>query len=274
MFPNDDLLWQKLSGFEFDPVPVELTFAARLARENAWTLSHAHRVVQEYRRFVYLAMRAGHPVTPSDAVDQAWHLHLTYTRSYWDGLCSTVLGKPLHHGPTQGGTQEDEKYRDWYAATLDSYRRLFEMEPPADIWPSTDERFAPGSRFARVETSAHWIVPKVTLRRFVAAVALSALCLFGIIACTKSGIGDVLFILVLGVTLTVVFLFNFSRTPGTRPKNRNDSSGCTSGTGSTGGCGSGCSNRSDSGCSNHSDSGSSGCSSSGCGGGGCGGGGD
>ena len=271
---HDDLLWQRLSAFEFDPLPVELSFAARLARENSWTLPHAQRVVEEYRRFVYLAMRAGHPVTPSDAVDQAWHLHLTYTRSYWEGLCGTVLGKPLHHGPTQGGPQEDVKYRDWYAATLDSYRRVFETAPPADIWPSTDERFAPRNRFARIETSAHWLIPKVTLRRFAAAVALSALCLFGIIACTKSGIGEVFVILTLGVTITVVCLLNFSRTPGTRPKNRNDSSGCTSGTGSTGGCGSGCSNRSDSGCSNHSDSGSSGCSSSGCGGGGCGGGGD
>ncbi|MEK6230809.1 MAG: hypothetical protein N2A42_03075 [Luteolibacter sp.] len=33
----------------------------------------------EYKRFVALAMLAGHPVTPSEEVDQAWHLHLVYT---------------------------------------------------------------------------------------------------------------------------------------------------------------------------------------------------
>ncbi len=41
----------------------------------------------EYRRFAFLAATAGHPVTPSDAVDQAWHLHLTYSRDYWDRFC-------------------------------------------------------------------------------------------------------------------------------------------------------------------------------------------
>ena len=159
MSPPDDVLWQKLTAFAFDPGPVTLTFARRLARENSWGTPHAERVVEEYRRFVYLAMRAGHPVTPSDAVDQAWHLHLTYTRSYWEEMCAGVLGKPLHHGPTQGGAAEDDKFRDWYLATLASYRRLFQSEPPADIWPPADERFANADRFARVDTTESWVIP-------------------------------------------------------------------------------------------------------------------
>jgi hypothetical protein len=36
-----------------------------------------------------------HIVTPSEQVDQVWHLHLTYTRSYWDEFCPNVLGQPF-----------------------------------------------------------------------------------------------------------------------------------------------------------------------------------
>ena len=60
----------------------------RLASENGWSREYAVRVMQEYRRFAFLAVAAGHPVSPSDAVDQAWHLHLVYTRSYWDEFCA------------------------------------------------------------------------------------------------------------------------------------------------------------------------------------------
>ena len=62
------------------------TFTARLAKENGWKLSFARRVVEEYRRFLFLAAAAEHPVSPPDAIDQAWHLHLLYTRSYWENL--------------------------------------------------------------------------------------------------------------------------------------------------------------------------------------------
>jgi hypothetical protein len=103
-------------------------------------------VVEEYRRFVYLAMAAGHPVTPSVDVDHAWHLHLTYTRSYWEEMCGRVLGRPLHHDPTRGGLAEGAKFTDWYARTLRSYQEAFGSAPPADIWPSPAERFAPAAK--------------------------------------------------------------------------------------------------------------------------------
>ncbi|MGF2075510.1 glycine-rich domain-containing protein, partial [Enterococcus casseliflavus] len=89
----------------------------RLARENGWKLEFTRRVVAEYKRFIFLAIVAGHAVTPSQQVDQAWHLHLLYTRSYWDDFCGQVLGLRIHHGPTQGGSAEQAKYRDWYDRT-------------------------------------------------------------------------------------------------------------------------------------------------------------
>jgi len=70
MNPHQDPLWDRLLAFNFDNTGDALTFTQRLARENGWSLGFAQRVVEEYRRFLYLALRASHSVTPSDAVDK------------------------------------------------------------------------------------------------------------------------------------------------------------------------------------------------------------
>jgi hypothetical protein len=135
------VLWHRIAAHSIGPDGAALTFAARLARENRWSLAHAEAVIGEYRRFCYLAMTAGHEVTPSDAVDQAWHLHLTYSRDYWQVFCPTVLGADLHHGPTAGGAPERDRYYRQYAATLAAYEATFGAPPPADIWPAARRRF-------------------------------------------------------------------------------------------------------------------------------------
>ena len=97
------LLWQRIEAFSPDDPTARLTFTRRLARENGWSLGYAVRVVDQYKRFMFLTVAAGHAVTPSEDVDQAWHLHLAYTRSYWNDFCGEVLRCPVHHGPTRGG---------------------------------------------------------------------------------------------------------------------------------------------------------------------------
>ena len=94
-------LYQKICDYSPDDPECVLSFSQRLARENGWTHHFAKRVVEEYKRFMFLAVATGHPVTPSEQVDQAWHLHLVYTGSYWKDFCGNVLGQPVHHGPTQ-----------------------------------------------------------------------------------------------------------------------------------------------------------------------------
>jgi hypothetical protein len=74
-------LLEKIEAFPLDEPGAALPFTSRLAREQAWSHAFAGRVTHEYLRFIYLAMAAGHPVTPSEQVDQAWHLHLIDTRS-------------------------------------------------------------------------------------------------------------------------------------------------------------------------------------------------
>ena len=156
---QDDPLWTRISAFAFDDPDARLCFSRRLARENGWFPSHARRVVAEYRKFCYIAMRCGHPVTPSDQVDQAWHLHLLYTHGYWEDWCGTVLRHPLHHGPTRGGDEETAKFRDWYHATLASYQLIFGAPPPAAIWPPLASRFDHVEAFRRVNTATHWVIP-------------------------------------------------------------------------------------------------------------------
>ena len=156
----DDSLTARIMAFEFDREDSQLPFTSRLAREQGWSHVHAGRVVVEYKRFLVLAMCAGHAVTPSAQVDQVWHLHMIYTRSYWHGLCRDTLGRELHHGPTLGGADEAAKFFDWYEHTLQSYRRIFESEPPEDIWPPPGERFADRGTERWVNTADFWLIPK------------------------------------------------------------------------------------------------------------------
>jgi hypothetical protein len=262
----NDPLWQALEAFELDQPGAALTFSQRLARENGWSHSFAQRVVQEYKKFLWLAVRAGHPVTPSDEVDQAWHLHLVYTDSYWNDLCGKTLGRPLHHGPTRGGGAENTKYREWYGQTKESYARRFGAEPRSDIWPPDAMRFNPRVRFQRVDMSSVWMLPKAPWqhRARVAALVLGAILVSGLMlaSCTgQDGMNPLWILLGFGVIVTVGAI---ARSRSHRDKKRKDnSSGCSSASCSSG-CGSSGSSR-DSGCGS-SDGGS------GCGGGGCGGG--
>ncbi len=163
----DDPIWRALADMRIEPDGAALSFTRRLARENGWSRGHAEAVMNEYRRFLYLAATGTEPVTPSDQIDQAWHLHLAYTRHYWEDLCARIIGRPLHHGPTAGGSAEGRKYRSLYAATLQRYRDTFGSEPPSDIWPPSDVRF--GVRYQWVDRSHHYLLP----RRYVSIAGMA-----------------------------------------------------------------------------------------------------
>jgi hypothetical protein len=154
-------LYQRLQAFSFDQLDAQLPFSKRLARDNRWSLEYTQRVIEEYKKFTFLAVVAGHPVTPSDQVDQVWHLHLTYTRSYWQEFCPKVLQMPLHHEPTRGGSSEQLKFNDWYSRTLESYECFFGEVPPADIWSSPKIRFGRDLHFVRINTQQNWVVPNL-----------------------------------------------------------------------------------------------------------------
>ncbi len=149
-------LWEQVAAYPMDDAASAFPYSRKLASENGWSEKFAERVIEEYRRFVYLGMVAGHPVSPSDAVDQAWHLHQLYSRDYWERFCPDVLGRPFHHGPSRGGDDESSKFERLYERTKLSYAKIFGEPPPEDIWPTTEKHLA--ARFVRVDVNEHVIV--------------------------------------------------------------------------------------------------------------------
>ena len=175
-------LYDPISQFTIGTGNEQLTFTGRLARDNGWTEAFAARVIDEYKRFAFLGVVAGHPVTPSDQVDQAWHLHLTYSQSYWDEFCGQVLETKFHHGPTRGGQGESHKFNEWYQRTLESYVRLFGQEPPPDIWPDAKSRFGHDLYFRRVNTKRNWVIRKPPFFRRSTTSRLAVLLTLGCLA--------------------------------------------------------------------------------------------
>ncbi len=174
MRPDRAQLLAQIESFDIEGNAVGLPFAARLARENGWSRAFADRVIVEYKRFVFLAMISDTPVCPSEDVDAAWHLHLTYTRSYWKRFCDGVLGRPLHHEPTKGGPAEHEKHLDMYGRTLALYHATFGQEPPRDIWTPADERFGEDLAHRVVNIARNWVIPKAPVKRLARLASLFA----------------------------------------------------------------------------------------------------
>lgn len=156
-----DPFWQRIEAFDFDQPGAALSFSERLRRDHAWTTGHGSLVVGEYRRFLYLLATSAEILTPSEDVDEAWHLHLTYTRSYWDDLCTGVLGRPLHHTPTEGGPEEEARFKAAYEHTLERYAAVFGSPPPVNVWPDPDTRFNRAEGHQTVKQSEFWIIPRI-----------------------------------------------------------------------------------------------------------------
>lgn len=155
---DDRALWGRIAAHDFEAAGAALTFTARLARDHGWGLAETRAAIDEYRRFCFLAVRAGREVTPSEEVDEVWHQHLTYSRDYWHSWCRDVLRRDLHHGPTLGGAAESRRFAEQYAETLAAYEAWF-GPPSSAFWPGTAERFGAGPRFQIVDRRRSFVFP-------------------------------------------------------------------------------------------------------------------
>lgn len=238
---SDPDLWGRIESYSLDQSGINLPFSARLARENGWSREFAQRVVEEYKKFVYLMCVSGEMLTPSQEVDEAWHLHLVYTRDYWVDFCRGLLGKDIHHEPTEGGDSECAKFRNCYRRTKERYHEEFGTMPPSDIWPDEQTRFGEATGDMVVETSRS---PYITKSQLGTAAAFFAF--FVLWAGWSHAWNSAAWTLIVGMAA----FFALTRLlPIGRPR-RNREKGNGGGCGGGAGCGSGC------------------------GGGGCGGGGD
>lgn len=136
MIPQEHIsLWQRISDFQLDDRHAVINFSRKLSSHSGWTSEYTQKAITEYRRFIFLCCVIPGGASPSPVVDEVWHLHLTYTDNYWNGLCKKVLGRELHHYPSRGGEEEKQKHIDWYNRTYTAYQSYFDSLPPADIWP-------------------------------------------------------------------------------------------------------------------------------------------
>lgn len=176
--PELRALWQRLEAHDFGTADCALTFARRLAREHGWSEAYAEGALREYRRFCFLAVASGHVVTPSDAVDEVWHQHLTYSRDYWQRFCPEVLQRSLHHDPTRGGAEQGSLHRNQYAQTLASYQHWF-GPPPEGYWPDARTQARAGTGMRRVDLARYVVLrrpalPRLRWPQLAAAAALAA----------------------------------------------------------------------------------------------------
>ena len=84
-----------------------------------------------------------------------------------------MLRRPLHHGPTAGGTSERTRYYDQYAQTLASYEAHFGQVPPADIWPDARRRFLVDPRAVRLNPADVVILTRGQAYGVLAAIGLA-----------------------------------------------------------------------------------------------------
>lgn len=179
--PRERALWERLCRHRLEDPEAALDLPRRLAREQGWSLAQALEAIEEYRRFCFLAcvgadaqaQAPGLALTPSAAVDEVWHLHLCYTRDYWQVYCPQVLEMPLHHGPTRGGREERLRYHAQYAETLARYERYFGSPPPI-WWPAASLRFEDPGRILRVDRRRYWLLPKPAIGRSLPVLAAGA----------------------------------------------------------------------------------------------------
>jgi uncharacterized protein (TIGR04222 family) len=170
--PEQRALWDRIESYELDQPGVAFPFSAKLAQENHWTRAYAKEAIREYKRFLFLAVAAGHPVSPSHDVDEVWHLHLMYSEEYHVRFCPQILGRPFHHYPSQGGPEEGAKLQDWYAKTLASYERFFGEPAPSKFWPRPRAQTS-----SNPPRKAHWSIPMPAALYLVASLAATSMVL-------------------------------------------------------------------------------------------------
>lgn len=158
MTPKEQDLYQKICRFNLDDPDALFPFSHKLSWECRWTEIYTLRAIQEYKKFIFLAMVAEHIVSPPEPVDKVWHLHLLYSYSYWHQFCGELLHKELHHSPSSGGHKEEAKYLQLYQQTLATYQHYFGT-PPKDIWPDPHLRGKPIA-FHWVDSHKYWFFPK------------------------------------------------------------------------------------------------------------------
>ena len=90
--------------------------------------AQAKILLVETLRFLHLVAFYQRKLTPSLAVDLAWHEFILFTRQY-AAFCQTTFGRFIHHSP---GGKDQENHRN-FERTIQLYQQAWGA-PPAEVW--------------------------------------------------------------------------------------------------------------------------------------------
>lgn len=100
-------------------------FFNKLKDEYNWKSEQANNAILEYQKFLLIVKKYGANQTPSKLVDKVWHIHLLFTKDYWENLCPNYLGFNLHHIPSETDSESKVKDLENYKNTMEHYKLLF-----------------------------------------------------------------------------------------------------------------------------------------------------
>jgi hypothetical protein len=135
----DAALWARVGAVVLGALP------EALQRDTGHSAGKVARVVEEYRRFLYLVAvggqsAGGQVLAPSRLVDKAWHLHLADPG--YAAFCVALFGRVIRHHEGRSLPFADPAY----AATLRAYQREFGTPAFWRVWPRPeDERRRAGA---------------------------------------------------------------------------------------------------------------------------------
>lgn len=126
-----DPLWLKLNVMNAQGLQAFAPLMQIMEKQMGSNAETERRVIEEYRKFLFLAMRAGHQVIPPGPVNDVWMAHLQNAQNYWENLGQMITERPAAQGVDAKGFAS---MADAWTATLKSYETIFGTKPPMDIW--------------------------------------------------------------------------------------------------------------------------------------------
>jgi hypothetical protein len=138
-----DPLWLKLNMMNAQGMQAFAPMMQMMEQQMGQNSEMAQRVIEEYRKFLFLAMRAGPSGDPARPINDVWMMHMQNAQNYWENLAKMITERPVAGGmdaKTMGNVG------DAWAATLNPTRR---SSAPSRRWTSgarARRRKTPGSR--------------------------------------------------------------------------------------------------------------------------------
>lgn len=138
---RDRQLWHRLEGCSFHERPLTKSLVDRLEEKTGHPKDICYILVEEYRRFIYLAGSTEETLAPSPIVNIAWRLHMDDRKAYFDDFCPRIIGRTLLPPDHLKPFQDDPAYE----RTLDDYAQEFGLAK-VQYWPDPDVSIVRASR--------------------------------------------------------------------------------------------------------------------------------